>query len=130
MTIEMDKAIIIAINVMANAIEILSMNIVEAAEFAAQVCGHSGQMVSRWAFFTSISAYYCLEDVDNDFISEELSSEHGASSVKDTIIHNEDFKLAARSFLRENAYKKGEPNMTVQMFKDWIKHTYNLDVCH
>ena len=132
MTIEIDKAIIIAIDVMANVIEILSMNIVEAAEFAAQVCGHSGQTVRRWAFsfFTSISAYSCLEDVDDDFISEELSSERGASSVKDTIIHNEDFKLAARSFVRENAYKKGEPNMTVQMFKDWIKHTYNLDVCH
>ena len=98
-TIEMDKAI--AINVMATATENSSMNIVEAAEFAGQVCGHSGQMVCRWAFsfFTSISAYSCLEDVDDDFISAELSSECGASSVKDRIIHNEDFKLAARSFV-------------------------------
>ena len=50
--------------------------------------------------------------------------------MKDRIIHNEDFKLAARSFVRENAYRKGEPNMTVQTFKDWIKSTYDLDVCH
>ena len=70
--------IAIAINVMATAIGNLSMNIVEAAEFAGQVCGHSGQTVRRWAFsfFTSISAYSCLEDVDDDFINAELSSEH------------------------------------------------------
>ena len=94
-TIEMDKAI--PINVIATAIENLSMNIVEAAESAGQVCGHSGQTVHRWAFsfFTSISAYSCLEDVHDDFISAELSSERGTSSVKDRIIHNEDFKLAA-----------------------------------
>ena len=80
--------------------------------------------------FTLISAYSCLEGIGDDFISAELSSEHGASSVKDRIIHNGNFKLAARSFVRENAYKKGEPNMTVQMFKDWMKSTYDLDVCH
>ena len=67
---EMDKAI--AINVMANAIENSSMNVLEAAEFA-RTCRHSGQTVGRWALsFTSISAYSCLEDVD-DFITEELS---------------------------------------------------------
>ena len=67
---EMDKAI--AINVMANAIENSSMNIVEAAEFA-QVCRDSVQTVGRWVFsLTSISAYSCLKDVD-DFISGKLS---------------------------------------------------------
>ena len=57
-TTEMDKAI--AINVMATAID-LSMNIVEAAEFAGQMCGHSGQTVHRWAFsfFTSMKALKC-----------------------------------------------------------------------
>ena len=69
-TIGMDKAI--TINVMAT----FSMNIVEVAEFAGQVWGHSGQTVRRWAFsfFTSVSAYSCLEHVDDDFISAELSS--------------------------------------------------------
>lgn len=77
-TIEMDKAI--AINIMASAIENLGMNIVEAAEFAGQVCGHSGQIVRRWAFsfFTSISAYSCLEDVDDDLLVKNcpLNVEH------------------------------------------------------
>ena len=108
-TTEMDKAI--TINIMASAIENLGMSIVEAAEFAEQVCGHSDQTVRRWAFsFTPISAYSCLEDVDDDFFfNEELSSERGVSSVKDIIIHNENFKLAAQSFVREMHRKKMSP---------------------
>ena len=70
------------------------------------MCGHSAQSVHRWAFsfFTSMSAYSCLEDIDDTFVVKELSSELGTSSVNDNVIHNEDFQLKACTFVRENVY--------------------------
>lgn len=66
--------------------------------------------------------------VDDVEMEEILSSERGKSpSYLSSLIHNEKFQPEAREFVREHAYK-GEPNLTIQDFKDWIKDTYNTSV--
>ena len=76
-----------------------------------------------------MAAHSNLDDIDDEFVELELLSDWGKSSVHDSLVHNEEFKLAARSYVRENAYKKGEPNMTVCTFKQWIYDKFNVEVC-
>lgn len=45
-----------------------------------------------------------------------------------SLIHDEAFQLEAQSFVREHAYKKGEPNLTVAAFREWIGTTYQTKV--
>lgn len=76
-----------------------------------------------------MAAHSNLDDIDDEFVELELSSDRGKASVHDSLIHSEEFKLAARTYVRENAYKKGEPNMTTCMFKQWIHDKFNVNVC-
>ena len=104
---------------MTSAMANMKYSIMEAAELAAQVCGYSSERVRKWAFalFTSMAAHSNLDGIDDEFVELKLSSDCGKASVHDSLIHSEEFKLAARTYVRENAYKKGEPNMTTYMFK-------------
>ena len=128
---EVQKAI--AIQIMAEAMTELNMGIVEAAKFAASCTGFSQEVVRRWAF-----VYFCtlsqhpgsLEDVDIDYVGMELSSERGKACGNATsILHDENFQLAARSYVRSTAYRKGEPNLTTEMFCQWVKESFSVDIC-
>ena len=128
---EVQKAI--AIQIMAEAMTELNMGIVEAAKFAASCTGFSQEVVRRWAF-----VYFCtlsqhpgsLEDVDIDYVGMELSSERGkACGNAASILHDENFQLAARSYVRSTAYRKGEPNLTTEMFCQWVKESFSVDIC-
>ena len=58
-------------------------SIMEAAGLAAQICGFSSQHVRKWAFalFTPVAAHSNLDDIDDEFVELELSSDRGKSSV-------------------------------------------------
>ena len=83
----------------------LKYGIVEAAEMAGKICGSSTELVRKRAFslFTSMAVYSCLDDIDDDFIQSELSSDRGKTSINDSLLHDEDFRLSARTYIRENA---------------------------
>ena len=71
-----------------------------------------------------------LDDVDDGFIELELSSDRVKACGNPTsIIHDEEFSLAAREYIRSNAYRKGEPNLTADMFRAWVSESYKVDVC-
>ena len=128
---EVQKAI--AIQTMTTAMTELGMGVVKAANFADTLTGFSGQVVRRWAsaFFVTLTEYPgSLDDVDDSFIEMELMSERGKACGNPTaIIHDEEFCLAAREHIRSNAYRKGEPNLTADMFRAWVSETYQVDVC-
>ena len=67
------------------------------------------------------------ENVTDDNIEAELSSSRGRD-VPSSLIFDENFQLDARSFVRSNACKKGEPNLTIADFTAWIERTYGHTV--
>ena len=42
---------------------------------------------------------------------------------------DEEFCLKAREFVQSHAYKRGETNLTTDMFNASMKGTYQLEVC-
>ena len=72
---------------------------------------------------TSVSS----DNVTDEFITSELFSNRG-HHVTNTPLHDEEFRLAAREFIRSNACKKGEPNLTGKMFANWIESSYGKQV--
>ena len=128
---EVQKAM--AIQIMTEAMTELDMGIIEAAKLAASATGFSHEVVRRWAFafFCTLSQYPgSLEDIDSEYISMELSSDRGKACGNATsILHDEEFQLAARSYVRSTAYRKGEPNLTTQMFCQWAKEKFSIEIC-
>ena len=60
----------------------------------------------------------------------ELSSDRGKACRNATsILHDEEFQLAACSDVRSTAYRKGEPNLTTQMYCQWVKDKYSFEIC-
>ena len=76
--------------------------------------GVSGETVRRWA-----ADYYILltdfdpSDIDDELIDKILESSRG-KSIKNphSLIRNDEF---CKQFVKSNAYRKGEPNMTVKV---------------
>ena len=130
-TIDMQKAL--AIQVLCIATTSWRKGIIEASEMASEVTSYSSASIRRWAssFFSSVEAYPGPpENMDMEFVKQELSSDrgHGAGNV-DHIIHDESFQFEARKFIRLNSCKKGEPNLTVDEFREWIKSSYSITIC-
>ena len=125
---EIQKAL--AIQMMTAAMTELDKGIVEASKFAAAVTGFSHQVVRRWAFayFSNLSQYPgSLDNIDDHYIETELSSERGKACGNPTVIlHDEEFQLAARAFVHENAYRKGEPNLTTDRFCKWVNDSFGV----
>ena len=125
----------------------LGKGIVEASKFFAAVTGFSHEVVWRWAFayFSTLSQYPgSLDDIDNQFVETELSSERVKVCGNPTaILHDEEFQLAAHTFVREHAYRKGELNLTTDMFckysfivvisletaRQWLHH-FGFNMCN
>ena len=59
---------------------------------------------------------------------KSLASEKGHFNRRDSLISDEDFQLSARTYVRSNACKKGEPNLTSDMFAVWVKQKYDHDI--
>ena len=127
---EVQKAL--AIQIMSSAMTELGKGIVDAAKFAAATTGFSQEVVRRWAYahFTALDQYPgSLNDLDLDFIQTELSSEQGkACGNPDAILHDEDFQLSARKYIRSNAYRKGAPNLTTETFCKWVSDSFSVEI--
>ena len=109
------------------------MGVCKAAELAADVTGYSTQVTRGWAFdyFTSFDDIFQVtpENVTNEDIELHLSSIRGrGSSHPKGFILDEQIQLDARCFVHNNACKKGESNLNIAMFADWIDTTHNVKV--
>ena len=68
----------------------------------------------------------CPENVTDESVEEELVSERGhGHSCPTSLIHDERFRLEARTYIRQNAYIKGEPNLTLDVFVKLVLSKYN-----
>ena len=62
----------------------------------------------------------------DESIEDELSSEQShCHSCPWSLIHDEEFQLEARTYIHQNAYVKGEPNLTADMFGEWVVSKFN-----
>ena len=97
---------------MSTAMSVWGCNVTEAAHRAA---GFSEQTVHKWA--ASFYLWASTVSLDDEFITDKLSSDcRHCDTHADTLLYSEDFQLAARKFVRNNACHKGEPNLTSHMF--------------
>ena len=114
-----------------NAITIMTTAIMkwEAASQAADCCGFSSKTVRQWASSFVIAYTSSPDNITDNFTTEQLSSKRGHRDTHiGTLLHDEDFQLAARSFVRKHACKKGEPKLTCRMFADWVNAEYGLRI--
>ena len=103
--------------------------IVEVSEMAGEVVGFSNPKIVSF-FISSMESYHWpSEDMDMDFVKEELASDRGhGTGNTGHIIHDEEFQLEACKFVRANSCKKGEPNLNVEQFRQWMKSSYSRTV--
>lgn len=126
---EVQKAV--AISIMATAMT--DHSITEAAQIASDYTQFSLAVVRKWAmsFFIELQEMFQVspENITDELIEDQLSSERGhKQTCPSSLIHDEAFQLAARSYVRENSYIKGQPNLTVAKFASWIEEEYNAKV--
>ena len=104
---EVQKAI-----AMTTAIAKWGCNIGDAASRAADCCGFSTETVRQWAFaYITTTPVSSEDDITDDYISDQLSTNCGHyENHTVSLVHDERFQLAARSFVCKHACRKGEPN--------------------
>lgn len=125
---EMLKSMVI--KVFSTAINSWDMSILQAAQYASDVTGVSVYTARKW-----VATYYLSlvevrpDDIDREFIDDLLSSERGRyCGNPGSIIHDEEFHLQAREYVHENAYKRGQPNMTLNDFRIWVESSYSVHI--
>ena len=66
------------------------------------------------------------EEMDDTAVETLLSSERG-KGIKNplSLIHDQDFRLEAREYVRANSYKRDEPNLTADMFQKWVQEHFH-----
>ena len=124
---EMNKGM--AINVMCTAIESWGMKM-EASQMAADVVGCSAYSARKWAaeFLLSILPL-TPEDLDDEYVELLLTSNRGlACKHLHSLIHDEQFCISAREYVRLHGNVKGKPNLTCDMFREWVKGEYGIQV--
>lgn len=61
----------------------------------------------------------------DDLLSSERSRSCGNPG---SILHDEEFRLCAREFVHENAYQRGQPNMTLNDFRNRVESSYDVPI--
>ena len=87
----------------------------EAADCASNCFGFNPEVIRRSASaYAEVASCYSEDElVDDDCITQILSSSRGQnSSSTDTLVHDEDFRLGAHTYIRTHACRRGEPNLT------------------
>ena len=107
----------IAINIMATAISEWECSITEAGSRPADCTGFTVETVRQWPF--SYITMAPSENISDEYIAQELACNCGChDSHTDSLVDDKEFQLAAREFVRKNANRKGERNLTC---KTWYK---------
>ena len=67
-------------------------------------------------------------EIDDDTVESILLSRRGRS-VRNAhgLISNDEFCAEARKYVRDNANKKGEPNLNSDMFRNWINKEHDCE---
>ena len=110
---ELEKAF--AFQVFSTAMTQWGQSVLEAAHTAADVTGFNHEVIRRSAssfFFCVAALNQPSDEIEEEVITIELASQRGRCIDPTSLVNSEDFKIKAREFVRQNAYKKGEPNMT------------------
>ena len=127
-TTDMNKAF--SLQVFTAGITLWGLGIIEAASRASDVTGVSAYSIRKWASHYYMSVDVAPESIDHDMMVDLLSSERGrGSKLAGSLLTDEDFRLAAREYVRQNSCVRGEPNMTSEAFCDWISSTYGVTIC-
>ncbi len=107
------------------------MGIVESCRIAASSMGFSSEVVRRWAkeiyadFFATLSS---LEDITDKLLLQELDSDRGKHPKWISLISDENVQAAVKSFIHDNGYVKGRPNLTLMDVVSWVRTTYDVEV--
>ena len=107
-----------ALHIMVRAVQKWCYSIMKAADCASDCFGFNPEVIRRWASaYVEAAAFYNTDEVDDDeCISEILMSNKGQkSSHAESLLHDENFCLAARTYIRSHSCQKGEPNLTGKM---------------
>ena len=123
----------LAVSLMATAMTKWGYSITDAAQIASEYTDISPGTIRKWASSFFIGLHNLVQtspdNVNDECIEDELSSERGHShSSPSSLIHDEQFQLEARTYIRQNAYVKGEPNLTVDKFMEWVASTYKTTI--
>ena len=128
MSFEVQKAI--AITIMTTAIAKWGCSVGDAASHAADCTGFSAERVRKWVFaFINTTPMDTTDDPTDECLTNRLSSgrgQHDSHAV--CLLNDEGFQLAARTFVRNHACRKGQPNLTSIDFTVWIESEYNTTI--
>ena len=126
---EVQKAL--AIHILLVAVHKWGYTVLQAAECASDCSGFNPRVTHRWTSAYVDDVLSLTDDgIDDEFMTSTLSSSRGQhTSHLESVVDDESFALAVRSFVRTHACQKGQPNMTGKMFADWVKAEYR-EVVH
>ena len=99
---------------------------------AADVTGASTRSVRRWAnAFIESMVGISPDAVTDEAITGLLSFEmwRTKASWQRSLINDKEFRLKVKEYVRSHTHRRGEPNLTANMFLSWIQETYHVDVC-
>ena len=106
--------------------------ILSACEMAGKCTSFTPRVIRQWAqavyrdFFAETSN---IDDITDDRLESELSSNRGKHPKWISLMHDEDFRLEATQYVRENGYVKGAPNLTLAEFARWVAEKWDTQVC-
>ncbi len=109
-TFDMQKAF--AIQVFCTAVSTWGQGVIDACNSVSAVTGYFACTIRKWVssyFLTIGSTPESIENLDDELLKLELSSDRGSvSGNQSMIIHDEEFQRKARQFMRSNSCKKGQ----------------------
>ncbi len=106
------------------------MGIMESCQLAANSMGFSCEAMTRWAkeiyaeFFGSLTLEYATDNL----LEMELESARGKHPKWFSLIADENVKAAVKTYIQENGYQKGKPNLTIADVVSWLKAQYGIEV--
>ena len=107
--------------------------IIEASDLVALCTGYAKETVRRWAKSFFVDYWVVLSDpvadTDDETLEFVLSSNRGMHAKFPSLILDSEFQLEARKYVRENAWRKGEPNLTAHTFAQWVNETTKAGIC-
>lgn len=106
--------------------------IVESCDLASFCTNFSSEVIRTWAvvcFRDFLGTVSCIDDVDDESLEVELSSERGRHPKIESLCADETFQAEAKEYVREHGYVKGKPNLNLQQFLQWVKERWEVDVC-
>ena len=77
----------------------------------------------------SISSISIIDNVSDEKLELELSSNIGRHPKWVSLMLDENFRKDARKFIADNCYAKGKLNLTLSDFTKWIKEEKGVSVC-